>query len=130
MTARPLPVSACPTSPAASRPGEGHVPPDPPPPARHDRPPDRRAARRQRRPEAPPLHDDAGLDAYIRQVIDGLPPLTGEQRDRLALILGSGRAARPGAAARQPRAKSAARPQPYPARPERRQPGDAEGDTP
>jgi len=103
--------------------------PDPPPPARHDRPPDRRAARRQRRHEALPLHDDAGLDAYIRKVIDGLPPLTGEQRDRLALILGSGRAARPGAAARQPRAEPAARPQPYPGRPERRQPGDAEGDT-
>lgn len=108
------------------------MPPDPPPPARHDhdRAPDRPPGRRQRRPRAPQARDDAGLDAYIRQVIDGVPPLTGDQRDRLALILGSGRPARPGAPAAQPRARPGASTQPYPARPGRRRAGDAEGGTP
>lgn len=33
-------------------------------------------------------HDDAtGVDAYISRMLDHAPPLTSEQRDKLALIL-------------------------------------------
>jgi hypothetical protein len=35
--------------------------------------------------------DDDDLDAYIKEMIDSLPPLTGEQRDKLALIFRSSR---------------------------------------
>ena len=30
---------------------------------------------------------EAGLDAYIARLVDAAPPLTGEQRDTLALLL-------------------------------------------
>jgi len=30
---------------------------------------------------------DAGLDAYVRHLVDAAPPLTAEQRDTLALLL-------------------------------------------
>jgi hypothetical protein len=33
------------------------------------------------------LHDGAGLDACIQELVDAAPPLTGEQRDTLALLL-------------------------------------------
>jgi hypothetical protein len=32
---------------------------------------------------------DDDLDAYVKEVVDSLPPLTDEQRDQLALIFGS-----------------------------------------
>jgi hypothetical protein len=35
--------------------------------------------------------DDDDLDAYIKEMIDSLPPLTSEQRDKLALIFRSNR---------------------------------------
>ncbi|MGI9005793.1 MAG: hypothetical protein ACR2FU_06300 [Streptosporangiaceae bacterium] len=55
-----------------------------PPPAAHApaRPHQGRAARRRD-------DDDLDLDAYVREVVDGLPPLTEEQRDQLALIFRS-----------------------------------------
>ena len=34
----------------------------------------------------PRRRDDDDLDAYIKDMIDSLPPLTSEQRDKLALI--------------------------------------------
>jgi hypothetical protein len=34
---------------------------------------------------------DADLDAYVKEVVDNLPPLTEEQRDLLALIFRSSR---------------------------------------
>ncbi|HUY48277.1 MAG TPA: hypothetical protein VMV92_21530 [Streptosporangiaceae bacterium] len=33
--------------------------------------------------------DDDDLDAYVKEVVDNLPPLTDEQRDLLALIFRS-----------------------------------------
>ena len=37
--------------------------------------------------DAAPRDDD--LDAYVKEVVDSLPPLTDEQRDQLALIFRS-----------------------------------------
>ncbi len=34
-----------------------------------------------------PWFDDADLDAHIQELVDAAPPLTGEQRDTLALLL-------------------------------------------
>lgn len=34
-----------------------------------------------------PWCDEVGLDAYIRELTDAAPPLTGEQRDTLTLLL-------------------------------------------
>jgi hypothetical protein len=34
-------------------------------------------------------HDDDDLDAYVKDVVDALPPLSDEQRDQLALIFRS-----------------------------------------
>jgi len=33
---------------------------------------------------------DAQVDEYVRRVVDGFPPLTGEQRRRLAALLAGG----------------------------------------
>jgi len=45
-----------------------------------------RATPQPRTPCAARPDDNAELDAYIKQVVDSLPPLTDEQRDVLALI--------------------------------------------
>jgi hypothetical protein len=56
-----------------------------PPPARHAPPTTGQAARRQ---DAEPRSDPGtDLDAYIAELAAAAPPLTSEQRDRLALIL-------------------------------------------
>ena len=79
------------------------------PPDADDRTPARRAPeggeRRTARPAQPPVsaikarqrdrcadraahqHDDDDLDAYIKEMIASAPPLTSEQRDKLALLL-------------------------------------------
>jgi hypothetical protein len=46
---------------------------------------------RQQSPAVPGLplddyEDEGDLDAYVKDVVDALPPLTSEQRDLLALI--------------------------------------------
>ena len=46
---------------------------------------------RQQPPAVPGLplddyEDEDDLDAYVKEVVDALPPLTSEQRDLLALI--------------------------------------------
>jgi|ERR1017187_1660777 hypothetical protein len=78
---------------------EGEGPTDPP-----------RSGRASRRSRAgPPLHRNAwdedheeeSLAAYAKKVVDGLPPLTGEQRDRLALIFRSSPPRKPSSLARQ-----------------------------
>ena len=78
---------------------EGEGPTDPP-----------RSGRASRRSRAgPPLHRNAwdedheeeSLAAYAKKVADGLPPLTGEQRDRLALIFRSSPPRKPSSLARQ-----------------------------
>lgn len=62
------------------------------PTARPDRPPSRPPGRaparprRRRRARAPRRDQSRDLDAYIREVVDRLPPLTDDQRDLLALI--------------------------------------------
>lgn len=43
--------------------------------------------------EAPDAYDTADLDAHARAVVADWPPLTPEQRDRLALLLRGGDAA-------------------------------------
>ena len=51
-----------------------------------------------------PAHDpDAGLDAYVRELVDAAPPLTSEQRRTLALLLNS-----PGPVPAQPASAAAA----------------------
>jgi hypothetical protein len=39
-------------------------------------------------PAPPPAghEDEDGLDAYAKEIVDALPPLTSEQRDLIALI--------------------------------------------
>jgi hypothetical protein len=50
------------------------------------------SAQRDQQPPAipappPSLHEDEdGLDAYAKEIVDALPPLTSEQRDLIALI--------------------------------------------
>jgi hypothetical protein len=46
---------------------------------------------RKRRAPGVVCPSDAELAEYAKQVVDGLPPLTDEQRDVLALIFGSNR---------------------------------------
>jgi hypothetical protein len=49
-------------------------------------------ARRDQQPPAIPApqpsdhEDEDGLDAYAKEIVDALPPLTSEQRDLIALI--------------------------------------------
>jgi hypothetical protein len=45
-----------------------------------------RPRKRQAGCTATPRRRDDDLDAYIKDMIDSLPPLTSEQRDKLALI--------------------------------------------
>jgi len=60
---------------------------------------------RDRLPDDPELTDarrglaEAGLAEHIRKVVDGFPPLTAEQRDRLAAALRPTSAAHPNEAA-------------------------------
>jgi hypothetical protein len=57
--------------------------------ARASQHPARRARQRPPAIPAPPPadHEDEGdLDAYVKEIVDALPPLTSEQRDLLALI--------------------------------------------
>jgi hypothetical protein len=42
--------------------------------------------RRDRASGVPRPRDDDELNAYVKEVVDNLPPLTDEQRDLLALI--------------------------------------------
>jgi len=58
----------------APRPSE----PAPPRPAR---------APARHRPAARYRDDNPALDAYIQEIVDNAPPLTSEQRDKLALLL-------------------------------------------
>ncbi len=54
------------------------------------------AAARWRKPNADALRRDLAavrLEDYIKRVVDSAPPLSSEQRDRLALLLRSGSAA-------------------------------------
>ena len=52
------------------------------PPAAHNQPDDRPGH------DGPPDDDrEAGLDAYIARLIEAAPPLSGQQRDTLALLL-------------------------------------------
>ena len=37
-------------------------------------------------PAQPDDEDKDGLDAYVKEIVDALPPLTSEQRDLIALI--------------------------------------------
>jgi hypothetical protein len=42
--------------------------------------------------EARQAHAEAKISDYIKKVVDAAPPLTAEQRDRIALALKGGRA--------------------------------------
>ncbi|HUY46860.1 MAG TPA: hypothetical protein VMV92_14175 [Streptosporangiaceae bacterium] len=42
--------------------------------------------RKRRAGDAARRHDEDDLNAYVKKVVDALPPLTDEQRDLLALI--------------------------------------------
>jgi len=73
MTSRTVAPRRCPP---AARGGERPTPrADPAPPAPADRRPR----------DDHPADDD--LDAYVKEVVDALPPLTGKQRDILANLL-------------------------------------------
>jgi hypothetical protein len=37
-------------------------------------------------PALPPDDDEDDLDAYVKEIVDALPPLTDQQRDQLTLI--------------------------------------------
>jgi hypothetical protein len=59
--------------------------------ARASQHPARRARQRPPAIPAPPPadhedEDEGDLDAYVKEIVDALPPLTSEQRDLLALI--------------------------------------------
>ena len=56
------------------------VPSSPPPPAHAEQ-------TRQRSDGHAANGHNAGLDAYVARLVDAAPPLTSEQRDKLALIL-------------------------------------------
>jgi hypothetical protein len=44
----------------------------------------------EREHDGHPAHDpDTGLDAWVRELVDAAPPLTGQQRRTLALLLNS-----------------------------------------
>ena len=65
-----------------------HGPSRPPP---RQTAPRRRAARPRKRRAARHRDHDDGLDAYVKKVVNALPPLTDDQRDLLALIFRSRR---------------------------------------
>jgi hypothetical protein len=86
------PTSSPPTCSTRSAPRKGGECPTARP-ARHPakpRPADAPARPRKRRAARRRDHDD-GLDAYVKEVVDALPPLTDDQRDLLALIFRSRR---------------------------------------
>jgi hypothetical protein len=64
------------------------VPPAPPAAPRR-RPASRCTARQRDRCANTAANRDDDLDAYVKEVVDNLPPLTEEQRDLLALIFRS-----------------------------------------